>query len=301
MANINLSQLNLNKIYQLENKDNDDNEWHIFIKKYILHILSSYGEYTSDIIDKNYDKENLNKTINNLRKVQRKFGLSFDDLYSEGKAKSKAKGLITQMLFCKDLNKNNVNRNVNQIVKENNFVSILDFGGGDGYIVYNMAQLLNIDKNNTYVADIPEWLGQNWKDKINKNVNYVHPDSLSDIHRKFDIIVVSHTLHHIKDDKLYTYIDNFYNLLNPNGIIILKEHNCGTTENKKKYIIDLEHILYDTIVGQQLTYSAFMKKYYSKFRSKSEWDKIFNKFKLIHDYNLPKSKDYSFIKIYRKI
>jgi 2-polyprenyl-3-methyl-5-hydroxy-6-metoxy-1,4-benzoquinol methylase len=275
--------VNLRQINQIEK---ESELWHNFVKKYILTILQNSGNYTTNIIEKSYVNNDLTKTINNLRKIQREFGIN-DDLYSKEKALSKAYGLVNQLKRVKKL-------------KDMKFNSVLDFGGGDGNIVYHIGKLLKIDKDNTYVSDILTWSGVDWESKLNKEVKYIHSDKLNEIKIKFDLIIISHTLHHIKDDKLFNYIEQLINLLNPNGIILLKEHDCSDKEEKKKFLIDLEHILYDTVVSQTSTYSAYKKTYYSKFRSKNEWENIFNKLKSLYYYYKPYSKDFTYFQIFEK-
>jgi len=277
------TQLDLKQVYHLEK---DSNEWHEFVKKYIYEIFHKSGEYTLDIISKAYNNDDLNKTINNLRKVQRDFGLD-KELYSEAIAISKAKGLVNRLKYSKK-------------IKEKKFNCVLDFGGGDGNIVHNVGKLLNLKKENVYVSDITSWSGIDWESKMNKNVIHVYPDKLNEVKRKFDLIIVSHVLHHIKDDKLQEYISTFYKLLNPKGIILLKEHNCYENEDKKKYLIDLEHMLYDTVLSQSMTYSVYMKTYYSKFRGKRDWEKLFSKFNSIDYYEIPHSKDFTYYQIFEK-
>lgn len=277
------TQLNLNQVYKIE-KDTED--WHNFVKRFIYEILQYSGAYTHDLIDKSYNQNDMNKTINNLRKLQRNFGLD-NDLYSEAKALSKAKGLVNQLKYAKTL-------------KDRKFNSVLDFGGGDGHIVYNIGKLLNIPKEQTYVSDIHTWSGVDWESKMNKEVNYIHSDKLSDLKQKFDLIIISHTLHHITQDKLPKYIEQLTKLLNHKGIILLKEHDCSESEDKKKFLIDLEHILYDTVASQTATYSAYIKSYYSYFRSKKEWEKIFNKYNSLHYFEKRNSKDFTYFQIFEK-
>ena len=122
------------------------------------------------------------------------------------------------------------------------------------------------------------------------NMNNIEDD-------KIDVILVSHTLHHIPNDEIKIIIQNFYRILSENGILILKEHDSPDEEFNKK--LDLQHMLYDTVLSQQLTYDNFNKKFYSNYKNSDEWDKFFSNFDILDKINLKKY-DNSYICIYKK-
>ena len=177
--------------------------------------------------------------------------------------------------------------------------SFLDFGGGSCDIAYYIGSFLNLDKDNIYCVDVDEWSGFEWEKQRRKDVTFM--TSMKTIpDNSIDLILASYVLHHLTDKEIKDTLENFYRILSKNGSIILIEHDSS---NKNfNYLLDLQHMLYDTVISQNITYSKFKKTHYSNYKSLSKWNKIFtevNNFKLekiIKD----KSLDKSYYAIYKK-
>lgn len=277
----------INKILNNKISEYNINE---FIILYIYNILSKYyDKYTIEIIKSNYIPDNIPKLINKLRNMHRKYKLQnnieYYDIYNN-KDISKAKA----NLYYNILKYYNKTDNLNKI---------LDFGGGNGNILYEFSKLLNISHKNIYLCDNDEWNGQLWMKNRENKINYIHPSKLKEINIKFDMIIVSHTLHHIKDNIINDIINTFYNILNKNGIILLVEHNI--TNNMQKMIVDLKHYIFDLIILQNKKPSIYYKKYYSNYKTYLQWNNLFGKFKIIMHNFLKKTDDNTYYTIYEKL
>ena len=115
--------------------------------------------------------------------------------------------------------------------------------------------------------------------------------------KSINVILVSHTLHHIRNSDIKKIIENFYRILTDDGIIILKEHNCISKEFGK--LLDIQHMLYDTVISQISTYDSYIEKFYSNYKSIKEWNNLFKDFKVVKFIDL-KGYDKSYISIYKK-
>ena len=121
--------------------------------------------------------------------------------------------------------------------------SLLDIGCGNCIMTRDLGIAFNMKKDDIYGADIPQEFEQKWAETRPKNINFVliHNNKLK-FKRKFDLITCMMVLHHIDEQILNQYLKDIYNLLNDNGIFIIKEHDCF---NAIDYIMaDIEHSLY---------------------------------------------------------
>ena len=103
----------------------------------------------------------------------------------------------------------------------NKDMQIIDFGVGTGLLSYflsdKIGKVLGIDSSNK-MLEVFESKKDNFKCKIEaKNID-IFNHNITD---KFDVIISSMTIHHIKDTK--KLFDTFYKLLKPNGYIALAD------------------------------------------------------------------------------
>lgn len=227
--------------------------------EFIYNLLKRYGKYTQDMIDNLVIYDDEEQTIKNLKVEQLKYGLT-ENLYSDESNKMRAGSKIK---FIK--------RNIKHHKKIRSF---LDFGGGSCDIAYYVGQFLNLEKENTYCIDIDEWIGFKWE--RNKNITYMKTmDNLPD--NSIDLIMASYVLHHIEDSEIKAIIKNFYRILSKHGSIILVEHDSPDTHFDN--LLDIQHMLYDTVISQAVEYSKFKDTYYSNYKPVKEWNKLFGKFR----------------------
>jgi ubiquinone/menaquinone biosynthesis C-methylase UbiE len=240
-------------------------------KKFIYNILKKHGDYKEDDIVIKDEKE----MIEDLAIKQLEFGL-VKDLYSEELNEKRAKIIYSYV-------KNFLPKNVD---------SFLDFGGGTCDISYFLGNMLGA--KNIYCVDIEKWVNIDWK-RRDDVIFYLDTKKIKT--GSINVLLVSHTLHHIKDDEIKEIIKEFNRILADNGIIILHEHN--STEGFDE-LLDLQHILYDTVISQINDYETYKKKFYSNYKSISEWNQLFNRFALLKIIK-KKSYDRSYFAIYKKI
>lgn len=243
------------------------------MKDFIYDIVKWYGKYDISMIQ----GCTLEEIINNLRIKQKEFGL-YKNLYSRKKNKKRALKILIKI---KKYIPNNINK-------------FIDFGGGSCDISYYIGKHFKLSKNNIICIDVEEWSGHKWS-RSDAITFYTNFNKIKD--NSCDVILASHVLHHLKDNEIKTTINEFYRVLKRNGTIILKEHN-STNKNFSK-LLDIQHMLYDTVITQNLTYKEFKNLHYSNYKNIKEWNKLFNKFhlkKLI----IEKSIDKSYYAIYKK-
>lgn len=257
------------------------------LKRYIYLLLNKQNpkHYTYEVINNSYIDGDLNSTCNNLRKIQRKIIKEEEkkDLYDDRISDCKARQIVDS------IRANTKNVKIN---------SVLDFGGGNGKILKSIGKILNINKENLYLCDIDEWAGQEWVKNREKNVKFIPSNKLSDTNIKVDLIIASHTLHHIKDNELKDIAKSFNKILNKDGIIVLKEHDIDN--NIKRKLVELKHIVYDVIIDLKYTYKQQIKEEISNYKSMNEWNNMFSNFKLLRYERHNKSNDWTYFGFYSK-
>jgi 2-polyprenyl-3-methyl-5-hydroxy-6-metoxy-1,4-benzoquinol methylase len=142
--------------------------------------------------------------------------------------------------------------------------SLLDIGCGNCIMTRDLGIALNLKKEDIYGADIPEEFEQKWIETRPKDINFVliNNNKLK-FNRKFDLITCMMVLHHVPVEYLNQYLQDIYNLLNNDGLFIIKEHDCF---NATDYIIaDIEHSLY-------IVQEAFALQNDKKLSEKSKQD-----------------------------
>ena len=93
-------------------------------------------------------------------------------------------------------------------------------------------------------------------------------------------------------------VDDFNRILSKNGSIVLVEHNSDGDDFNK--LLDLQHMIYDTVISQNITYTDYKKTYYSNYKSENKWNMIFSKFKPLHTIHTKKI-DKTYFCIYKKM
>lgn len=93
--------------------------------------------------------------------------------------------------------------------------SIVDYGGGNG----KLLKLLNFNKK--YIIDIK---------KQTDEFDFYKPNTFNN---KVDVVLLSMTLHHIKN--LENSLNEIYKILNKDGILIIRESDCFSTKLLNKH------------------------------------------------------------------
>ena len=95
--------------------------------------------------------------------------------------------------------------------------NVFDFGGGDGDLAYALKK--NFQQLNLFCLE-----SDSHCKKILKDRGYTNFDNLSDVNKKFDLIVTTHSLEHLAD--INSIFSKFNEILNPNGYIYFEVPNC---------------------------------------------------------------------------
>jgi ubiquinone/menaquinone biosynthesis C-methylase UbiE len=123
-------------------------------------------------------------------------------------------------------------------------IRIMDVGGGNGDVLKNIGEDLNISKRNLYCIESTDgwdYLYTNkkdityvfWDNKIIPNV--IKSDSI-------DVVMIMVSLHHMTTSTRNALFDNLQVLTKPGSLLLIKEHDMMDTSDK--FCIDWEHILY---------------------------------------------------------
>jgi ubiquinone/menaquinone biosynthesis C-methylase UbiE len=209
----------INKIYKLIHKIIKP---HMIYKKYKTFVTKAH-----EIILSNYtDQNNIVIYIKTLYKLMKKY--KFINKSTEiNKNHTWISGKLAEFL-------------VEQ--KFNSDIRIVDIGGGDGDVICNIASIMSIPYKNLFCIENKEtWIE---KYKFENNINYIFWDNqhINVESNSVDVIFIIVMLHHTNDSIMNNIILNAKRLLKPNGIIILKEHDCDGPETK--HLINWEHYLY---------------------------------------------------------
>jgi ubiquinone/menaquinone biosynthesis C-methylase UbiE len=164
-----------------------------------------------------------------------------------------------------------------QLVDVREWKKMLDFGGGNGdfaaAVVKECEWYWNVHKpsDNTRVwgafptavcLDVKQWFTKPHASRYT-NIEYEFVDTAqipySD--HTFDGITMLQVLHHV-DDQLFTLYE-LYRVLKPGGILFIREHDCTSIEDK--YIIDIEHLVYESkLRGNKHICCTYQAQYLSK-------------------------------------
>ena len=159
----------------------------------------------------------------------------------------------------------------------------LDIGCSDGYISSALKQHLGLTAENTYGCDILE---PKQIINIHNNFNYVQLFSeIDDIvifdknpemeqkPKTFDLITCLMSLHHIKNPNIFR---NIYNLLNDDGLLLIREHDIKMTDNNKLFL-DIMHGLYNISFPKSNNTQeniTHCDTFYAEYKTKDEWTKL---------------------------
>lgn len=88
-----------------------------------------------------------------------------------------------------------------------------------------------------------------------------------------DLVLLSMSAHHL--EHLEATLAELRRVLRPGGAIILREHDFAREADR--VFMDLVHLFYACIAGDEETPCGFLKTFWSNYQSKSEWVRVFEK------------------------
>lgn len=152
---------------------------------------------------------------------------------------------------------------------------MLDIGCAEGNITYLLGELFGFTKENINgcdVRDIPSEDKEKMTFKI-MNEDYTLPYDNESI----DLIFLFMTFHHIENKE--KMIEEMKRILTPNGIIIIREHDCYKPPCQA--LLDLLHGLYSVVWSFPPEQPNYCSEFVTYYESKENWDEFFKK----HDFS----------------
>ena len=152
----------------------------------------------------------------------------------------------------------------------NKHSKFLDFGGGIGDVSAGIARNEGYKKENCFVTDIQNWMG---KENIDDNAKYItyrylKTNIIPFEDDTFNLITCLQVLHHIPD-KMHS-IKELKRVLNNNGILVIREHNSTSIEDRT--LIDLEHSLHAYAIDQQG--EDYLQNYHDNYMSGADLEQM---------------------------
>ena len=131
---------------------------------------------------------------------------------------------------------------------DNEQFNYLDFGGQNGELASKMQSFLQqkyvpMRKEHTHITDLRYWAGFEFEKKYSDDISFQHLYShkLPYQDKQFNLITCFMVLHHV--DHVKETLKEFYRILKPNGILIIREHDI---RNKDEFMLaDIEHTIQD--------------------------------------------------------
>ncbi len=180
------------------------------------------------------------------------------------------------------INKNHsfVSTNLSEIIKKNfdHDIKIVDIGGGEGDVIKNIGENLDISSKNLYCVE----QNNQWTEyyKFNNKINYIFWNNhyIDIVDKSIDIVILMVSLHHMNDEVLHNTMKNIKRILKPKGIVIIKEHDMYNDDIK--YTIDWEHHLYHIIRSEneelkKNKLKKYLNKFVNNYKSKKDYDQLF--------------------------
>jgi SAM-dependent methyltransferase len=156
------------------------------------------------------------------------------------------------------------------------FLRIADIGGGNGDFLREIGTDLSLSSQNLYCVESAIPWAEPYSFPYSKDLHYI----LWDNHTipfieplSLDVVLIMVTLHHMNDATIEATFNNLTRLMKPGGILIIKEHDCISPEDK--LIIDWEHHLYHLAESPLQTVHAireYKEHYIDNFKTMQTWD-----------------------------
>jgi SAM-dependent methyltransferase len=153
---------------------------------------------------------------------------------------------------------------------------IADIGGGNGLIVRDIGKTIHLPKENLYcIEPLQPWC-EPYPFSYQQEIQYIFWDNeripvVKD--HSLDIVLMIVSLHHMTKETMSNLLNNLSRLCKLGSIVIIKEHNCMTEEDR--YVIDWEHHLYHITthpIFDESGYQQYKESICHQFQRKTEID-----------------------------
>lgn len=178
-------------------------------------------------------------------------------------------------------NERGVNRmkSIEKYIKLNFPVSCyLDIGCLDGGITETIGRYFRLNKFQIHGVDIKSYKNAGESGYDNIIFSLYNGTKLPYSDNSFDLITCLMTFHHIPEENSVALTKEIYRVLKPGGIMILREHDSHTDDDKK--LLNLMHDFYDyvwndTVTHEHESHGIGEEKWHNCFRSSVQWDNQF--------------------------
>lgn len=151
----------------------------------------------------------------------------------------------------------------------------LDIGCGDGTITAGIGKYFNLSKDNIVGCDITQWAGHEHENEVSDDITFIpmeSPDKLP-TDETFELITIFMALHHMTDEVVQSLIEECARVLSPNGVILVREHDCPNAMISA--LINIEHAMFEVVIEGTTPADKFASSYYGKYRTRRQWNSIF--------------------------
>lgn len=156
--------------------------------------------------------------------------------------------------------------------------SMLDIGGGNGYILSKFGEKYDLDPSNLICLENKNGHTEFLYDYNLSNIKYCFDANvLLSNDETFDIIICMVSLHHMSNEHINNIIIPLIKLkLKDNGVLLIKEHDAYSPEVIEK--IHWEHHLYNIIDTPSLVdVNTYLRNYIGNYKSKIELEELLQK------------------------
>lgn len=147
---------------------------------------------------------------------------------------------------------------------KNNYIEIayLDVGAGEGKITSEVSKYLHLDKSKAWAIDVIPIKSDEYISTTLSTSEFIPFNDTT-----FNLITVFMAAHHFMNlPKMFSEISR---VLKPGGILIIREHDLNTPNNKIFY--DFVHAIYATVLGSEDTPENFVNTFYSIYYPAETW------------------------------
>ncbi|KAL9644809.1 hypothetical protein ABK040_012463 [Willaertia magna] len=168
------------------------------------------------------------------------------------------------------------NNRVNEIMKilptDLKVKSFVDIGCSEGSITAVLGKRLELEKENIHGCDVRD-IGKTYTQDFTFSLLNEKENKLPYEDSSQSLVVALMSLHHIHN--VEETIKEIYRILEPNGILIIREHDASPKE--LSLILDTMHGFYSLVWSNPREMPNFCEEYFAKYFTKQEWtEKIIN-------------------------
>lgn len=271
------------------------NNLYSLISKFI-HWSNDYMQLITNILKKQTDEQvyaEISKYTKNKQEVNTKPITSIKDLPKHrcGRDIMQAEDIVYH---------------IQEYIKINNAMTYLDIGCGNCIKTKYIGELLELDLENIYGADIKSWFTYADKNNIanDLSINFIELEEGKKLpieSNKFDLVTALYMLHHVKN--LTLMLQELNRIIKLDGYLFITEHDAPTPADKM--LCDIEHGLFAIVVDKDTKY---YDTYYATYYDWIEWDVLLNRFGFkyiradyVFDVNNNMSPTRKYYAIYKKI